>query len=433
LTARNVLVLTAALHAVACTADVDVIGKSTGEPGPRDSGAADVGSPDTAHPDTGLPEPDTGAPDVGVPPDVGPPPGDLLLAQIAAADTDTCGVTLDGDLYCWGQLPDGHVTLVPERVAGAAAGVWQSVTGGAKSHCALRRDGSVHCFGGNDEGQLGQGDTEPRATPVRVALPSAARSVRGRYASFCATLVDGSLYCWGASEEGQTAQDDPFDAPAPDRLSPTHVQNERDWTFADVGQGHGCGIRGNGSSGGELYCWGRNSDGELGLGDGAPGQLRVPQLAQVPTNWLAVAAGQSGTCGLRTPGALYCFGSGSIAALGLGGGIHATPTQVETAEDWTSIDLDTFHTCGIRAPGALYCWGRNDEGQLGQGDTTDRSTPTRVGDFSDWTQISVGRFHSCGLRRGGSVWCAGANDDGRVGTGDEDRRSFFAEVARPAR
>jgi alpha-tubulin suppressor-like RCC1 family protein len=329
-------------------------------------------------------------------------------------------------LYCWGKTASGRLRLVPEPVVPAA--VWRRVSNGRGAHCAERTTGSVYCFGANDEGQLAQGDTTPHEVPARVSLPALAKLVQGRMKSFCSVLETGALYCWGANEEGQLAQDDPFTAEGVDRYSPVQVGVDTDWTAVDVGQGHGCGIR----AGGHLYCWGRNTKGESGLGEGSAGQNRSPIPSAVPTSWTAIATGQNNTCGLRGPGALYCTGFGEFGALGLGDRNNRfTPTQVGTFEDWIGIDVDTFHTCGIRAPGTLWCWGRNDEGQLGTGDLETRDVPTRAGDFDDWEEVTTGHFHTC-ARRHGTVWCTGDNEDGRLGTGDVDRRNVFTPIAPPS-
>jgi alpha-tubulin suppressor-like RCC1 family protein len=391
---------------------VDVLHHEDAIPPPKEAGVTDAPTE----------TPDVVTVDAPSLPDRVVPAGDLLFENVAAANSDTCGVS-SGRLYCFGAAPDGRTRNTPERLGSDTS--WVQVSSGLSAHCALRRDETVWCWGIDDQGQLGQGDTTTRLEPTRVTLPRAATRVRGRYASFCATLDDGSLYCWGANEEGQLAQNEPLSDPAPDRLQPVRVGTDVDWTDVDVGQGHGCGIRS-----GSLYCWGRNTEGELGVGDGAGVQLRTPTRSSLPATWTSIAAGQSHSCGIREPGGLFCFGDASIGALGLGDtDVHAVPAQVGTDEDWTSIELDTFHTCGIRAPGTLWCWGRNIEGQLGVGDTTDHPLPTRVGDFSDWVQVSVGRFHTCGRRRGGTLWCAGANDNGRIGTGDYVRRNVFTEVA----
>ena len=91
--------------------------------------------------------------------------------------------------------------------------------------------------------------------------------------------------------------------------------------------------------------------------------------------------------------------------------------------------IDTFHGCGIRPPGALWCWGRNVEGQLGVGDYATHFVPTRAGTGTDWVDVSTGRFHTCAQRADASIWCTGDNPRGQLGTGSSTRINAFAKVA----
>jgi alpha-tubulin suppressor-like RCC1 family protein len=355
------------------------------------------------------------------PPDVFVPPNHAVT-DLRASTSDTCAVA-GGTLYCWGLLADGSTSKIPTAVRGSAAGAFRAVSGGAAAHCATQPSGSVFCWGSNDRGELAQGDRNARTTPARVALPSAAHDVAGRFDSFCAQLEDGRLECWGQNDEGQMGQSDAQGSK--DALLPVQVETATDWVSVSTGQGHVCGIRGSGA----LYCWGRNTDGELGQGSGASVQIRTPTLVPGIQDWLAVAAGQNHTCGLRAPGRLYCFGSGVDGQLAVSPRTSSdVPLQVGDATDFRAVSTDTFHGCGIRGQGELYCWGRNAEGQLGTGDTRDRDTPTRIGDSSDWADVSVGRFHTCARRTDGSAWCTGANDSGQLGTADTERRNVLSPV-----
>ena len=355
------------------------------------------------------------------PPDVVKPPGHAVTV-LRASTSDTCAVAT-GTLYCWGKLADGSTSSVPARVAGVPDGAFRSVSGGATAHCATRTTGAVSCWGSNDRGELGQGDRTARTTPALVALHGSTRDVAGRYDVFCTRLDDGHLECWGQNDEGQMGQSDvgtPMDA-----LVPVQVESATDWLAASTGQGHVCGIRAPGA----LYCWGRNTDGELGQGSGAPVQLRTPTLVAGANDWTTVVAGQNHTCGLRGTGALYCFGSGEFGQLGVEPRAStAVPVRVGDVSDYRVVSTDTFHGCAIRASGALYCWGRNAEGQLGLGDMNDRNTPAEVGTDTDWADVSVGRFHTCAVRTDGTAWCTGANDNGQLGTADTNRRDVFTPV-----
>ncbi len=238
----------------------------------------------------------------------------------------------------------------------------------------------------------------------------------------CWIAEDSSLWCWGENDEGQLGQGDRNN----NYLSPTQVETATDWLIIATGQGHTCGIRQPGT----LWCWGRNTDGELGMGTGAPAQLRVPTQTGVDNDWVHIAAGQQHTCGIRKPGTLWCWGRGSSSQLGIAGKPSPvrTPTKIGNANNWADVAVNTLHTCGVQTDGTLWCWGRGVEGQLGLAIAQETEIPTQVGSDTDWATVSTGRFHSCATKDSGTIWCTGPNANGQLGTGDMDSREQFTEV-----
>jgi alpha-tubulin suppressor-like RCC1 family protein len=202
---------------------------------------------------------------------------------------------------------------------------------------------------------------------------------------------------------------------------PLRVGTANDWQKIAPGQGHVCGIRAPGT----LWCWGRNSTMELGLGEGSPSQLRTPTRVGTASDWIDVEAGQDTTCGIRADGSLWCWGVNTFGQAGtVPGAPIREPRRVDADTDYDQLSVDTFSTCARKKSGAIVCMGRNTEGQLGVGDNADRSAPTRAGLASDWTKIVHGRFHTC-ARTATTIACAGANDRGQLGVGDNDRRNVL--------
>lgn len=346
-------------------------------------------------------------------------PGGFHADALGAGPYHTCAIQ-GGALSCWGrndthQLGTAGTTpvLAPAMLEGTD---WAEVAAGEQHTCARRTGGSVWCWGENGSGQCGVGDTAaPVDAPAFVSTSGAAAQLSTNFDFTCAIYESGALFCWGANAEGQLAQDDPFPGDGVNRSAPVEVETAADWTFVDAGQGHACGIRAPGS----LWCWGRNSEGELGLGAGAAGQLRTPQRVGDGEDWAEARAGQNHTCARKTDGSLWCWGANDESQLGLGD--HQTrsePTRVGDASDWTAVTVDTFHGCGLRAPGSLWCWGRNVEGQLGTGDHQEQGQPVQIGTDDDWSQVSAGRFHTCARKQDGTIFCVGQNTYGQLGTGD---------------
>jgi alpha-tubulin suppressor-like RCC1 family protein len=142
-----------------------------------------------------------------------------------------------------------------------------------------------------------------------------------------------------------------------------------------TGRSHSCAFDALG-----VVCWGLNTSGQLGQ---PPSQFighGYPVRAAVGVSLQSLTAGGAHTCGLTGNGAAYCWGSNSNGQLGNGtiGGTNSVAAPVGGGLTFVSLSAGGFHTCGVTPDGAIYCWGWNGAGQLGDGTQTDRATPTRV-------------------------------------------------------
>lgn len=368
-----------------------------------------------------------------------PEPTPLAASEVRAGYQHTCAIYA-GAAYCWGENVDGQLGLgdavarsIPTRLAGDR--VWRHLALGEAHTCGLDDLGAVYCWGRNDRGQLGVGDRQARNLPERVTLPNRVMALSADFEHTCAVLGDYELFCWGKNYEGELGQDDSFpgqDSNEADALSPVQVGGA-EWSSADTGQGHTCAIALDGA----LYCWGRNTESELGT-EQDRAQIRTPTRVGSDTDWLQVDAGQHHTCAVRQDLSLWCWGqnTGSSDDEGYPLGIAdvtmiAEPTEVAEGSGWTAVRTNTFHSCALEGSSVLYCWGRNAEGQLGLGTTISEPTPVLVG--ADYAAVSVARFTTCALTTSGVVACAGKNDAGELGTGDLERRNELTEVVAPIR
>jgi len=350
------------------------------------------------------------------------------VAVVAVADDHTCAATTEGIVWCWGenegQLGDGtsHSSSVPVRPEGIDAVV--ALAAGDDQTCAVRTDGSLWCWGENGQGQLGVGDRTRRLVPTRVGTLTGWTAVAMRYDTTCALRADGTLWCWGLNTHGQLGLGDTGDGT--ERLVPTQVGTATNWAALTVGAKHGCAIRADAS----MACWGLDNYGQLGLEDTT--DRNVPtSLEEPPASWAQVAGGETHTCGVASEGSLWCWGRNSNAQLGLGDqDDRHEPAQVGQSTSWAMAAAGETHSCALDIAGSLFCWGNASE--LGLADETRRDVPTAITPGVVWQSIVTGLTHTCAIRSDGSLWCWGRNNDGELGLGDTADRLIPTETCVPA-
>ncbi len=352
-------------------------------------------------------------------------------AMVAANGLHTCGIRAEGTgatLWCWGdndsgQLGDGGTENrnVPTRVG--SENDWITVGSGGDHNCGIRKVGTVTslwCWGNNYSGQLGDGSTEKKNVPTRVGTDTDWLRVVAGESHTCGIREEGAgstLWCWGESLSGQLGAGN-----SGDWAVPIPVGSENDWVTVAAGRAHSCGIRDDGT-GASLWCWGKNYFGQLG--DGSMEDKNVPTQVSSESDWVAVAAGEEHSCGVRDDGAgptFWCWGYNEDGQLGgPSTGNKNDPSQSGDENDWVTLATGQIHNCGIRSDdtgSTLWCWGENFNGQLGDKSTENRDVPTRVGTDTDWVTVATGSAHSCGIRNdgtGASLWCWGENLSGQLG------------------
>lgn len=369
--------------------------------------------------------------------------------SISTGDGHTCAIK-GGALYCWGKNDEGQLGVgvtdrqphpSPMRVGTEAD--WRAVATGSASSLALKADGTIWSFGANKYGQLGLGiDDSSQPNPTQIGVRSDWTAIAIRFQHACALARDQSLWCWGWNGEGQLGQEDNDDPNSstehPQKVrTPVQVGKDHDFVAVDAGDGHTCAIRTNGT----LWCWGRNSDLELGeIMAVVPGHSRKPLQVGLATDWRVVRSGQNSTCGIRG-GVAYCWGESVTDDKGVETAIPTitpkTNVQALTPIAGPAVAADlSFNTFGgvvLDVNGGAWLWGRNVEGELGRGDTAPHPDLVFQAKELGWSQVSAGRFTTCGILGDRRMVCTGKNDFGQLGISDETVPSVptFQDVTFP--
>ncbi len=335
---------------------------------------------------------------------------------IAATGAHTCRLA-GGSLTCWGlndagQLGDGTTTnrLTPVQVSGLGTSV-QAVSAGASFTCALLTGGGVDCWGENSVGQLGDGTRTNHSTPAPVSGLSGARQIAAGGSHACALTAGGGVECWGLNSSGQLG-----DGTGTERLTPVAVSGlSSGVTAIAAGALHTCAVL----AGGGVKCWGFNLFGQIG--DGTEFNTRLtPVSVSGLAGARAVGAGDLHTCALLSGGGMKCWGANGFGELGDGTTTNRkTPVPVSgLGSGVTGLAVGTSDTCAILSGGAK-CWGDNSSGELGDGTTASlRRTPVTVTAVSGPVEaIATGSSHTCAVLGGDAYKCWGSNHYGQLGNG----------------
>ncbi|SEC67079.1 Alpha-tubulin suppressor [Nocardioides exalbidus] len=338
----------------------------------------------------------------------------------AAGGQSSCAVRPDGTAWCqgrndFGQLGDGTTTLrvSPVQVVGTG---WARISTGGSFTCGVKLDGTLWCWGLNNFGQLGGADKVTSVLPRQVGTGTTWSDVSASWQHACATMADGSAWCWGQNERGQLGGG----TNGARSTAPVRVLGDQVWTSVTAGGWTSCGT----TSSGTAYCWGENSMGSVG--DGTITNRNRPTVVTGGLQFSQLSATWGRTCGVTPTGQVWCWGENSNGELGNGTRTNsAKPVQVSASGSYTSVGTAVTASCAVRTDGQVLCWGDNRYGQLGPAASgSGSSTPVAAGVVATG-KVTGGWLHLCAEGAG----CWGANDVGQLGNGTITQASMPAAAA----
>ena len=315
-----------------------------------------------------------------------------INAKTANGKTDWCKVTVTAS-----QIPQIQI-------------IKQIELGGYFS-MILKTDGTLWACGENYDGQLGDGTTTDRKTPVKV-MSDVAQVSAGTYHTII-LKTDGTLWACGDNLYGQLG-----DGTYTDRKTPVKVMS--DVAQVSAGYEHSMILKTDGS----LWACGENYDGQLG--DGTTTDRNTP--VKVMTDVAQMSTGGYHSMIVKNDGTLWACGDNYDGQLG-DGTYTDRKTPVKVMSDVAQVSAGYEHSMILKTDGTLWACGRNYHGQLGDGTTTDRKTPIKV--MSDVAQVSAGYDHSMILKTDGTLWACGYNKYGQLGDGTTTDRTSFVKIAEP--
>lgn len=314
---------------------------------------------------------------------------------------------------------------------------YEKVAAGAQFGCGLTTEGSVYCWGDNTYGQWGNNSTtspDGGYGPARVLLPITATdtvvdiAAGARHA--CALMSTNHVYCWGDNSQGQLGQGTVSATPV---RTPVLVTGGRTYSAISAGSYHTCAIEGTGGAN-LLDCWGSNSNGQLGINLPSP----VTSPTSIGQSFATVSAGANNTCALTalTTGSIYCWGDNTVGQVGVGttGGNDTLPQAVSINEGTVTpvmVSAGNSVACAIDTNNNAWCWGDNTYGELGTNGGPSVPSPILVSS-GQFTTISAGDQFVCGIATTLiTAYCWGLNGNGQLGIGTTTNASAPTAISLP--
>lgn len=316
----------------------------------------------------------------------------------------------DGSLWGWGDNFTGNVgdgtTIARNTPVKVLLNISATaIAAGPLSSFAIGSDSYLYVWGNNDQNQLGVNNLNSTPWPTKTLLTPASITSGGNLFSVEA-LLDGSVYSFGLNLYGELGHGVISTNTTPNPNSGGVVPSLSNITVVSSGSCHTIALRSDGT----VWSWGCNSSGQLG--DGTTTDRETPAQISGLSNVTAIAAGGEYSIAIRNDGTVWTWGYNAAQTV--------IPTQLPgiVSAKAAAVGGDgntTHHAFILKTDGTVWAWGNNSDGAIGDGTTTTRTTPVQV--LSGVISIGTGAYHSLAIKSDGSVWTWGTNTSGELGLG----------------
>ncbi len=372
----------------------------------------------------------------------------IVVEQVSSGSFHTMIVKADDTLWAVGLNDEGQLgvgsTDEKSNPVKIMPGVAQ-VSAGKKHTIIVKKDHTLWAVGLNDHGQLGDDTTDRKMNLVQVKTADGPpmTDVDKVSAGGDHTMIlkkNGDLWAVGLNDHGQLG-----DGTTTERWTPVQVKTADGPSMTDVaqvsaGSQHSMILKKNG----DLWAVGLNEKGQLGDGTTTerwtPVQVKTAD-GKTMTEVAQISSGEQHTLILKENGDLWAVGNNEYGQLGDGTKKNKmTPVEVKTPGNKpmtkvAQVSSGQHHAMIVRKDGSLWAVGLNDHGQLGDGTDAERWTPVEVltapggPPMTGVAQVSSGKKHSMILKQNGTLWAVGLNDHGQLGNGTYDRKFNPVKIA----
>ncbi|MDN5819600.1 MAG: hypothetical protein L0H38_02500, partial [bacterium] len=323
----------------------------------------------------------------------------LTIKQVAVTSYYSCALASNDWAYCWGENSDGRLGTgrsssyisAPTQVSRGDIPSGQTIKSIAAASngayvCAVASDNWVYCWGENGSSQLGDNTTTNRNQPTAIARGAIPTGVSIKSISLgnehaCVIASNDKAYCWGSNSEGQLGDDSTTNRPTPVAVKNGSMPTPYTVKSISTGGLSTCAIHTNNKA----YCWGGNWDGRLATGDNTSTGTPVAMArGAMPSNFTIkdISVGEFSVCVVANNDRGYCAGynTGQLGSTPTSGTntMRAIAQGAMPSLTIKKISLAANHACAIHTNNKAYCWGSNDFGQLGDNSTTRSAVPVAL-------------------------------------------------------